>query len=56
VDVYSFGMTMWVISQGTGEEPFQSSGTPNASIADQIQNGGLQTYMMSSSDGFELSF
>jgi len=41
VDVYSFGMTMWVISLGTGEEPFQSSSIPNASVAQKVQNGGL---------------
>ena len=39
VDVYSFGMTMWVISQGTGEEPFQS-GVSNSSIAERVTRRG----------------
>ena len=39
VDVYSFGMTVWVISQGDGAEPFQPTASKQA-IAQQVVSGG----------------
>jgi len=39
VDVYSFGMTMWVIAQGNGVEPFRS-GLTSSALTYSIANGG----------------
>lgn len=37
VDVYSFGVTMWVIATNTGEEPYAEVG--NFVICDYVMNG-----------------